>query len=94
MIRAVWNGVTVAEAIETSVVDGYHYFPPESVRFEYLQASPHRSVCGWKGEASYYTIVVDGRVNQDAAWVYSDPKPAADGIKGHIGFWRGVSIET
>jgi uncharacterized protein (DUF427 family) len=94
VVRAVWKGIVVAEAVEITVVDGYHYFPLESVRLEYLRASPHRSVCGWKGEASYYSIVVDGGVNQDAAWVYPDPKPAAERIKGQIGFWRGVSIET
>ncbi len=94
MPRAVWNGVVIAEAPETTVVDGYHYFPSESVRWEHLQPSPHRSVCGWKGEASYYSIVVDGAANRDAAWVYTSPKPAAEPIKGQIGFWRGVRIET
>lgn len=93
MPRAVWNGVVVAESENTTVVDGRHYFPPESVRWEHLAGSPSTSVCGWKGVVAYYTVVVDGRENRDAAWTYRAPKPAAEHIAGQIGFWRGVKVE-
>lgn len=94
MPRAVWNGVVLAESLATTVVDGRHYFPPDAVRWEHLEASPHTSVCGWKGQAAYYSVVADGDRNPDAAWVYRTPEPAAAAIAGHVGFWRGVTIES
>jgi len=93
MSRATWNGAVIAESDGTIVVEGNHYFPPESVRREYLRPSENHSTCPWKGIASYYDVVVDGKVNRDAAWYYPAPKSAAKEIEGRIAFWRGVTIE-
>jgi uncharacterized protein (DUF427 family) len=92
MTTATWNGETIAESDDTKVVEGNHYFPPESVRQDFLSASPTTSVCPWKGTASYYSLTVDGKENTDAAWYYPAPKDAAAEIKDHVAFWRGVEI--
>lgn len=84
--------VVIAESETTQRVDGYEYFPPDTVRWEFLQPSAHTSVCPWKGVATYYDVVVDGRRLAAAAWTYETPKPAAESIRGHVGFWRGVSV--
>ena len=91
-MKAIWQGVVVAESGETRVVEGNHYFPPESVREQYLEPSETHTVCGWKGTASYKTLVVDGRRNQDAAWFYPETQPEADQICGWFAFWRGVEV--
>jgi uncharacterized protein (DUF427 family) len=93
MARALWNGRTIAESEVFEIVEGNVYFPPESIDPRYLKASNTTTVCGWKGTASYYTLVVDGRENPDAAWYYPQPKEAAQNIAGHIAFWRGVVVE-
>lgn len=93
MIRAVWNGTVIAEARRTVRLEGNEYFPPESLNREYFLESPTRSVCPWKGLASYYTLSVNGAVNTDAAWTYPKPSPLARRIKGHVAFWNGVTIE-
>jgi uncharacterized protein (DUF427 family) len=93
MPRAIWNGVVVAESDDTVVVEGNHYFPVESIRWDHLQESDHTSVCPWKGTASYYSVVVDGQVNRDAAWYYPTPSDAAREIMGRIAFWKGVQVE-
>jgi uncharacterized protein (DUF427 family) len=89
-MKAIWNGAVIAESDTTIVVEGNHYFPPESVRREYLQPSDTHTTCPWKGVASYYHVVVGGQVNRDAAWYYPEPKPAASHIKDYVAFWRGV----
>ncbi|HRQ42467.1 MAG TPA: DUF427 domain-containing protein [Chloroflexota bacterium] len=94
MARASWNGVTLAESTNTVMVEGNHYFPPESVNWEYFQESQAHTVCPWKGIASYYDIVVNGQVNQGGAWYYPEPKAAAANIKDRIAFWRGVRVES
>ncbi|WP_322814366.1 DUF427 domain-containing protein [Chloroflexus sp.] len=94
MPRAVWNGAVIAESPTTIVVEGNHYFPPESVCREYLRDSQTHTVCPWKGTASYYDVVVNGQVNRDAAWYYPTPKEEARQIAGYIAFWRGVRIEV
>ena len=94
MARAVWNGAVIAESDRCEIVEGNHYFPPEAVRRELLRDSATHTVCGWKGTASYYDVVVDGAVNKDAAWYYPQTKPAAANIRGYIAFWRGVKVET
>ena len=91
-MKAVWNGAIIAESDDTIVVEGNHYFPPESVNKEYLSSSSTNTTCPWKGVASYYNVVVDDTVNKDAAWYYPEPKPAAKEIAGRIAFWRGVEI--
>ena len=92
MAKAIWNDQVVAESDDTVVVEGNHYFPPESVKSEYLKASNHTSVCGWKGTAQYYDLVVDGQANPNAAWYYPTPKDAAKQITGRIAFWKGVQV--
>jgi uncharacterized protein (DUF427 family) len=94
MMRATWNGAVLAESDDTTVVEGNHYFPPDAVDRTHLAPSDQHSVCPWKGEASYYDVVVDGKVNEAAAWYYPDPKPAAEGIRDHVAFWHGVQVES
>jgi uncharacterized protein (DUF427 family) len=93
MPKAIWNGAVIAESDKTEMVEGNHYFPPGTVRREYLRESDTRTVCPWKGTASYYTLEVDGKSNADAAWYYHAPKPEAANIKDHVAFWRGVRVE-
>jgi uncharacterized protein (DUF427 family) len=93
MAKALWNGVVLAESSQTEVVEGNHYFPPDTIHAEYFRPSARHTVCSWKGTASYYDVVVAGKVNLDAAWYYPDPLPAASQIKGHIAFWKGVRVE-
>ncbi|MEQ8676192.1 MAG: DUF427 domain-containing protein [Aggregatilineales bacterium] len=92
MAKAVWNGVVIAESDKTEMVEGNHYFPPESVNREYFADSSRSSVCPWKGTASYYDVVVDGKSNPGAAWYYPSPKSAAANIKDHVAFWGGVQV--
>jgi uncharacterized protein (DUF427 family) len=91
-MKAIWNDKVLAESDQTEVVEGNHYFPPESINKEYFKESNHTTICPWKGKASYYTLEVDGNTNQDAAWYYPEPKDAASQIKGHIAFWKGVGV--
>jgi len=93
MPRAVWNGTVIAQSDRCELVEGNPYFPPDAVKREYLRDSATHTVCGWKGTANYYDVVVDGEANHDAAWYYPEPKPAAHNIKGYVAFWKGVEIE-
>jgi uncharacterized protein (DUF427 family) len=93
MTEATWNGATIAESDKTIVVEGNHYFPPDSVRMEFLQNSPTTSQCPWKGLASYYSVAVDRQTNKDAAWYYPEPSTAAADIKGYVAFWKGVAVK-
>ncbi len=92
-MQAIWNGVVLAESDNTVVVEGNHYFPAEAINKEYFQTSDTHTTCPWKGEASYYNVIVNGEVNQDAAWYYPETKEAADNIKNHVAFWKGVKVE-
>ena len=92
-MKAIWNGVVLAESEKTEVVEGNHYFPPNSLHRQYFQESDTHTVCGWKGTASYYTIVVNGQENKDAAWYYPEPLPAAKNIARYVAFWKGVQIQ-
>ena len=94
MPKATWNGTVIAESDETIVVEGNHYFPPESIKSEYFSDSERHSMCPWKGVASYFDVAVDGQVNAGAAWYYPNPKPAAADIKDYIAFWHGVHVEA
>jgi uncharacterized protein (DUF427 family) len=91
-MKAVWNGVVLAESDDTIVVEGDHYFPPESVDFSHLERSWMRSLCIWKGIANYYTVEASGKRNQDAAWTYRHPIPWIRKIRDHVAFWRGVEV--
>ncbi len=92
MTTATWNGTTLAESDDTVVVEGNHYFPRESVRDDVLRESGMTTVCPWKGNASYFSLEVDGQTNADAAWYYPEPKDAAKEIAGHVAFWKGVTV--
>ena len=94
MAKAIWNGVVLAESDQTEIVEGNYYFPPDSLNQKYFSTSDTHTICPWKGEASYYTVQVNGQVNRDAAWVYPTPKAAAKNIKGYIAFWGGVRVEA
>ena len=91
-MKATWKGRVLAESERTRVVEGNHYFPPESLRAEYFEDSDTHTTCSWKGVASYKTAVVDGERNRDACWYYPDPKPAAAEIRGWVAFWHGVDV--
>ena len=92
-MKAIWNGAVIAESDATVEVEGNQYFPPDTIKQEYFQSSSTHTICPWKGEASYYNVVVNGEVNKDAAWYYPSTKPAADEIKGYVAFWKGVKVE-
>jgi uncharacterized protein (DUF427 family) len=94
MPKATWNGVILAESNNCEVVEGNQYFPPDAIVKEYFQKSDTHTTCPWKGVASYYSIVVDGKENKDSAWYYPTPKEAAKNIEGYIAFWRGVKVEV
>lgn len=93
MPKAVWNGAILAQSDQTELVEGNHYFPPHTINHEFFKENKTHTTCPWKGVASYYDVVVDGKVNSAAAWYYPEPKPAASNIKNHVAFWRGVVIE-
>jgi len=91
-MKAIFNGQLLADSDETVIIENNHYFPPASLNRSYFKDSSTHSTCPWKGEASYYTIEVDGKVNTDAAWYYPEPKDAAKEIKDHVAFWKGVEV--
>jgi uncharacterized protein (DUF427 family) len=91
---ATWNGRVIAQSDETEMVEGNHYFPPETINREFFRDSAESSVCPWKGTASYFDVVVDGEVNSGAAWYYPSPSRAAANIKDHVAFWRGVKVSS
>ena len=91
-MQAIWNGEIIAESADTVVVEGNHYFPVESVNMAFMKPSDTHTSCPWKGEASYYSIEVDGKLNIDAAWYYPGPKEAASNIQGRVAFWKGVEV--
>lgn len=91
-MKATWNGAVVAQSDATVVVEGNHYFPPDSLNREYFTDSATHTTCPWKGVADYLSITVDGETNTDAAWTYPSPKPAAKEITGYVAFWRGVTV--
>lgn len=93
MPKAIYNGAVIADSEQTEVVEGNHYFPPDSVDRQYLRESQTRTECGWKGTASYYDVVVNGEASKDAAWYYPSPKPEAANIGGYVAFWKAVEVE-
>ena len=92
-MKATWRDAVLAESDDTVIVEGNHYFPPGAIKREYFRESATHTTCPWKGEASYYDVVVDGEVNRDAAWYYPEAKEAAKNIEGRVAFWRGVRVE-
>ncbi len=93
-MQAKWNNAVVAESDSTIVVEGNHYFPASAIKNEFFEPSSTHTTCGWKGEASYYTLNVNGKKNPDAAWFYPEPKTAAANIAGYVAFWKGVEVSS
>jgi uncharacterized protein (DUF427 family) len=91
-MEARWNDTVLAASDDIVKLEGNAYFPPEALRSDHLRPSEHRSVCGWKGEAHYYDVVVGDQVNANAAWYYPEPKEAAREIRGRVAFWKGVRV--
>ena len=91
-MKAIWNNMVIAESDDTLQIEGNHHFPVNSVKKDLLVDSQTHTVCHWKGTASYYNVVVEGQENKDAAWYYPEPSYAAEKIKDHIAFWRGVEV--
>lgn len=91
-MKAIWNDIIIAESDETVVVENNHYFPAESIKKEYFKSSDTHTTCPWKGQASYYSLDVNGKQNPDAAWYYTEVSELAKGIMGRVAFWKGVSI--
>ncbi len=91
-MQAIWKNKVIARSNDTIVVEGNHYFPKDSVNQDFLQDSSHHTVCGWKGTASYFDVVVEGEVNKDAAWYYPNPLDQAKEIEGYVAFWKGVEV--
>lgn len=92
MKTAKWNGEVIAESDKTVVIEGNHYFPPNSIKKEFFKENDTHTTCHWKGEASYYDLDVNGETNTDAAWYYQETSELAKGIKGYIAFWKGVKV--
>lgn len=91
-MKAIWKNKTIAESADTVLVEGNHYFPEACLKKEFTTFSNHRSTCAWKGQAQYYSLMVDGELNPDAVWFYADPKPEAETVRGRVAFWKGVQI--
>ncbi|MEM9650421.1 MAG: DUF427 domain-containing protein [Bacteroidota bacterium] len=91
-MKAIWRDTVLAESDKTIIVENNHYFPVDSINKEFFKESDFHTTCPWKGEASYYTIEVDGETNQDAAWYYPETKALAKHIEGYVAFWRGVKV--
>lgn len=91
-MKAIWNGVVIAESDTTVVVEGNHYFPASSLNRSYTSFSNHRTGCAWKGQAHYLSLFVNGEMLADAVWFYPEPTEAARAIKDHVAFWRGVQV--
>lgn len=91
-MKAIWNNTVIAESDETIVVEGNHYFPHDTIKKEHFEKTDHTSVCPWKGTARYYSVKVDGEINENAAWYYPEAKEMAKKIENYVAFWRGVEV--
>lgn len=91
--RAWWNNRVVAESDDVIEVDGRHYFPAEDVHREFLQESQTATTHPEKGRVRYFHVIVEGRLNADAAWTVPDPESGYEALDGRIAFWHGVEIE-
>ena len=91
-MKAIWNNTVIAESDDIVLVEGNHYFPESALKREYVTFSNHKTSCPWKGQASYYSLIVNGEMNIDAVWYYADPKPEAQMVRGRVAFWNGVTV--
>jgi len=92
-MQAIWNNTVVAESDDTVLVEGNYYFPESSLKREFITFSNHKTSCAWKGQASYYSLLVNGELNTNAVWFYPDPKPEAEMVRGRVAFWNGVTVQ-
>lgn len=92
-MKAIWNNTVIAESDDTVLVEGNYYFPASTLRREYVTFSNHRSSCVWKGEANFYSLLVNSALNTNAVWYYPDPKPEAEMVRDRVAFWNGVKVE-
>ena len=93
-MKAIWNGTVIAQSDDTVLVEGNHYFPEGSLNRSLTTFSNHKTMCSWKGQASYLSLIVNGDMNIDAVWYYADPKPEAESVRGRVAFWKGVTVEA
>ncbi len=93
-MKAIWNGTVIAQSDDTVLVEGNHYFPEGSLNRGLTTFSNHKTMCSWKGQASYLSLIVNGDMNIDAVWYYPDPKPEAESVRGRVAFWKGVTVEA
>jgi uncharacterized protein (DUF427 family) len=93
-MKAIWNGTVIAQSDDTVLVEGNHYFPQASLKREFTTFSNHKTMCSWKGQASYLSLIVNGDMNIDAVWYYPDPKPEAEAVRDRVAFWKGVVVEA
>jgi len=91
-MKAIWNNTVIAESDDTVLVEGNYYFPESSLKREFTTFSNHKTSCAWKGQASYYSLIVNGDMLADAVWYYPDPKPEAEIVRGRVAFWNGVIV--
>jgi uncharacterized protein (DUF427 family) len=91
-MKATWNNTVIAESDDTVLVEGNHYFPASSLKREYITFSNHRTTCPWKGQASYYSLLIDGDMLIDAAWYYPHPKPEAEMVRDRVAFGNAVKV--
>ena len=91
-MKAIWREKVIAESVETILLEGNHYFPPESLEKKYITFSNHKTTCPWKGQAQYYSVIVDGEMLTDAAWFYPEPQNEASHIKNYVAFWKEIKI--
>lgn len=91
-MKAIWNNTVIAESNDTIVVEGNHYFPESAINKDHFKPSNYTTFCGWKGTASYYSVEVNGQLNENAAWYYAEPMEKAQNIKNYVAFWRGVEV--
>ena len=92
-MKASWNGVVIAQSDDTVMVEGNHYFPLAALERKYVTFSNHKTRCSWKGEATYYSLIVNGDMLADAAWTYADPMPQAEVVRDRVAFWKDVKVE-
>ncbi len=92
-MKAIWKGTVIAQSDDTVLVEGNHYFPESSLNRSLTTFSNHKTMCSWKGQASYLSLIVNGETNIDAVWYYPDPKPEAESVRGRVAFWKGVTVE-
>jgi uncharacterized protein (DUF427 family) len=91
-MKATWNNITIAESEDTVLVEGNHYFPESTLKKEYVTFSNHKTSCAWKGQASYYSLLINGEMITDAVWYYSDPKPEANMVRGRVAFGNAIKV--